>query len=223
MSNTTIRATVIQLNSWLYACDGGLGDIGEVQDISCNPQQEDAEYWAVPQKDQGIFTRLDYVLISDFPTQPTFDSFRVFRISDKLNGYITWILGTFDDYRQACSVCCGNPAYPMPTATPSITPCQTLCETNANGVTYETFALPTLLAGQTYHPSGAYNNFQLPSANPAGYATPALLLTFLNTFWNQFVWTLSSDNLTLIATGGIVGDVLCAIIRPVVPYEMSLP
>src|ERR1700744_4238562 len=149
MSTQTIRATVIQLNSHLYKCDGGLGDIGEVQDISCNPQQDDAEYWAIPQKDEGIFTRLDFQLISQQPTQPTYDSFRVFRISDKLNGYITWILGTFDDYRQACQVCCGDAAYPMPTATPAISPCQTLCETDGNGNTFEVFALPTLAVGQT--------------------------------------------------------------------------
>jgi hypothetical protein len=205
--DNTIQATVIQLKDWQYLCDSGVGQIGDIQNIPCGLQMEDAEYWAVPVKDSGIFTRLDWITLNGNPTQPTYDSFVCFRIYDKLTGYPIWVLGTFADYKTSCAVCCGVTPIPMPTETPLIAPCQNLCEIQNSAGQYQAiFALPTLSAGQSYNPYGAYNNNPFPYASAAGYANTTTLLAFLNSNWNPFNWTVSSDNLTLVATGGVLRD-----------------
>ncbi len=218
----TIPALVIQLKDVQYLCNDGVGSIGEMQNIPCNLQMEDAEYWAVPQKGNGIFTNLRWVLLTDSPTAPSYDSFVCFRIYDKLTGYPIYVRGTFDEYKNSCNYCCGDAPTPMPTDVPLIAPCQDLCEiVNANGQYQAIFGLPQLGVGQTYNPEGAYNNNPFPAPNPAGYSSVAALLVFLNANWNPFTWTASSDGLTLVATGGNLGDTVCGIIRPFYPSGYS--
>lgn len=220
--DNTISALVIQLKDWQYLCNDGVGSIGEMQRIPCGLQMEDAEYWAVPQKDYGIFTRLYFVSINDSQGPPTYDSFMVSRIYDKLTGYPIWFRGTFAQYDQSCSYCCGNVPTPMPTDVPLIAPCQNVCDIqNALGQYQTIWALPQLGVGQSYNPYGAYNNNPFPAASPGGYSTVATLLAFLNSNWNPFVWTASSDGITLTATGGNLGDNVCAIVVPVYPSGYS--
>lgn len=228
--NALIPAYVVQLNNTVFI--EGDQIVGRVLDIPCkNDFIDDPNYWAVPVKDGGIFTTLSYLLVAQYPDQPTYDSFPVFRVRDKLSGYFWMIYGTHDDFVSSCGTCCGSGAIPMPHTTDgyviNIAPCTTIGSewgyaVNAQGQLYTTFALPTLTGVETYYPYGSYNNVAFPSANPAGYTTPAALLAYLNATWTNFgspnvaiTWTLSADNITLFATftaGAVRGDSICVVI-----------
>lgn len=199
--------------------------IGKILQVPCrNDFQDDPDYWAVPVKDSGVFSTLSYIpKNSDYPTAPTFDSFEVFRVRDKLSGYTWWIYGTNDDFVNACSTCCGAGAIPMPGTLPGptpvlrIAPCDTLCVQDTNGNYVSRWGLPTLTSGKVYFPYGSLNNVALTAASSSGYANTTLLLSFLNTNWTPFVWTVSADHLTLIATGGSLNDQLCVSVLPITP------
>lgn len=227
--NSLIPAYVVQMNNTIFIQGDQI--IGRVLDIPCkNDFIDDPNYWAVPVKDGGIFTTLNYLLVAQFPNQPTYDSFPVFRVRDKLSGFNWWAYGTHDNFVNSCSTCCGDGAILMPHTTDgfviNIAPCDTLGDVNgfaqnAAGKYYSTTALPVLTGTETYYPYGSYNNVAFPSAAAHGYATPALLLTFLNTNWTNvgspnvtIVWSLSADNLTLTATttGALAGDSICVVI-----------
>jgi len=197
--------------------------IGQVLEVPCrNALIDDVPYWAVPVKDAGIFTVLDYILATgDDTAPPTYDSFLVVRVRDKLSGNVWWVYGTKTDFITSCSTCCDSPAIPMPGTSGSfairIQPCQDVCIQNAQGgfVTY--WGLPNLLAGQRYFPFGSYNNAPFFPGAGNGYATVAALLSFLNLRWTPFVWTASPDNLTLFGTGGNLGDSVCVTIIALTP------
>lgn len=228
--NALIPAYVVQLNDTIFI--EGDQIIGRVLDIPCkNDFIDDPNYWAVPVKDGGIFTTLNYLLVAQYPNQPTYDSFPVFRVRDKLSGYFWYAYGTHDDFVNSCSTCCGSGAILMPHTTDgyviNIAPCSTVGSewgyaVNAQGQLYMTWALPTLTGLETYYPYGAYNNVAFPSASPSGYTTPEALLTYLNTEWTNFgspnvtvTWSLSADGLTLFSTftsGAVRGDQICVVI-----------
>lgn len=190
------------------------------------------EWWAVPVKDAGIFTVLEFIPTEDnyqVPvTQPTYDSFRVVRARDKFSGYAWWIYGTEDDFVTSCSTCCDETPTPMPgddVFPILIAPCQDFCEiTNDDGDFQAIFGLPSLSAGKVYFPYGSYNNVALTTASTSGYANVAALLSFLNTNWTNLgspsqtiTWTATADNLTLIATGGNDGDSICVSVIAITP------
>jgi len=220
ISTVQVPCYVIQLNNTLIINNDQV--IGKTLQVPCrNDFQDDPNYWFVPVKDSGIlsaFTPVPKVYPYDDTHPPTFDSIPVFRVRDKLSGYTWWIYGTNDNFTQSCATCCGSSAVPMPTPpSPLIfAPCDSLCITDDDGNYYSVTALPTLVGSEKYFPVGAYNDVALPAASGSGYSSPSALLSFLNANWKHvgspdagFVWTLSSDNLTLIATGGFDGDSLC--------------
>ena len=227
ISTVTVPCLVIQLNNTIIIHNDQV--IGQVLQVPCrNDFQDDPNYWLVPVKDSGIFTTLTPVpavgQYGDIP--PTFDSIPAFRVRDKLSGYTWWCYGTNEDFTASCGTCCGSSAIPMPGADGSIiikiAPCDTLCIADVNGNYYSVTGLPTLVGSEKYFPYGAYNNVALPAASGAGYSTPAALLVFLNANWTnqgspnaKFVWTLSADSITLIATGGFFNDSLCVVITTV--------
>lgn len=221
ISTVLIPCYVVQMNNQVFITDDQI--VGQILEVPCrNALIDDKEYWAVPVKDFGIFTTLDYILaLNDNAARPTFDSFKVVRVRDKLSGNTWWIYGTKSDFITSCSTCCDSPAIPMPgTATGfaiRIEPCDVLCIQNDNGDYYSVWGLPVLNAGQTYFPFGSHNNQPFFPGSASGYASVAALLIFLNTKWTPFVWTASSDNLTLFATGGAQSDTLCVTIVPLTP------
>lgn len=227
--NANIPCLVVQLNNTQFI--EGNSVVGRVLNVPCkNDFIDDPDWWAVPIKDDGIFVRFEPIPVASFPfgAPPTFDSFPVMRVRDKLSGYTWWIYGTQNDFLASCASCCGSGAVPMP-GTPgagsvsiNIAPCSYVCAQNAAGQFITVSALPALEGSEVYYPYGSYNGVPLPTASGAGYATPSLLLTYLNATWtNQgspvahFVWSLSPDSLTLIATGGYNGDELCFVIGTV--------
>lgn len=224
--NALIPCYVIQLNNTLFMQGDQI--VGRVLDVPCkNDFIDDPNYWGVPIKNEGIFTTVQPIPVAQSPTHPTYDSFPMMRVRDKLSGYTWWIYGTQQNFVSSCSTCCGDAPIAMPVppgGVINIAPCNYICEQNAAGQFVTVTALPPLVGSETYFPYGAYNNVGLPAASGAGYASTAALLTFLNANWTgvgspvaHFVWTLSADGLTLTATGGFNGDLLCLFVTTVGP------
>lgn len=226
--NALIPCYVVQLNNTVFI--EGDRVAGRVLTVPCkNDFIDDPDYWMVPIKDAGIFTTLEPVpAVGDFANKPTYDSFPVMRVRDKLSGYTWWVYGTHDEFVNSCSTCCGDAPVPMPGTLGEINiviaPCDQLCIQNSLGQYYSVTGLPTLVGSETYFPYGSHNDLPFPAASGAGYATPGALLTFLNATWTNvgspnvtFVWSLSPDNMTLIATGGNLNDTLCVVISTVGP------
>ncbi len=225
IATVLIPCLVIQLNNQKFIENEQV--IGQTLDVPCrNALIDEIGYWAVPIKDNGIFTTLQYILMVDngrvSVPQPTFDSFPIFRVRDKLSGYNWWIYGTKDNFLNSCN---SSGVVPMPGIdgqfVPMIAPCQLLCDLqNSSGAYQAIFALPTLVGHEALYPYGSYNNVAWATASGAGYATPAALLTYLNTTWTQggtVSWSLTADNMTLIATGGALGDQNCTVITTIGP------
>lgn len=221
IATVLIPCYVVQMNNQIFKQDEEI--IGQILEVPCrNALIDDVPYWAVPVKDAGIFTTLDYILATGVNSAaPTYDSFLVTRVRDKLSGNAWWVYGTKDDFITSCSTCCDSPAIPMPgtsgTFVIRIQPCQDICIKNDSGVYYTIWGLPTLLPGQSYFPFGSYNNAPLFPGAGVGYSSVMSLLAFLNSKWTPFVWTATSDNLTLFGTGGNLGDSLCVSIIALTP------
>lgn len=229
ISTVTVPALVISLNNFLFL-DSTNNEtvIGKVLPVPCRDiLYDNSDRWAIPVKDSGIFTTLDFEdkarVYNDltYIPQPTFDSFTVFRIRDTKSFYEWMIYGSRADLIKSCSTCCTDGATPidMPGINPAfrlrIAPCSTINLVDESGNNYSIFALPTLGAGQNYFPYGSYNNVALTAATTNGYSDKTTLLSFLNTNWTPFVWTLVGD--TLIATGGTTSFDLCVSVIPITP------
>lgn len=221
IATVLIPCYVVQMNDQIFITDDQV--VGQILEVPCrNALIDDVPFWAVPVKDFGVFTTLDYILATGANVNPpTFDSFLVTRVRDKLSGYAWWIYGTKADFITSCSTCCDSPAIPMPgtsgTFVIRIQPCQDVCLQNPIGTFYTIWGLPTLLPGQHYFPFGSYNNAPLFPGAGNGYATISALLAFMNLRWTPFVWTASTDGLTLTATGGSLGDNLCVTVVALTP------
>lgn len=220
----TVPAYVISLNGYTYIESGNTETVvGKILNVPCRDILYDVyDRWAVPCKDHGIFTRLDFKIASGQDlVQPSYDSFSVFRIRDTKSSYEWMIYGNQQDLIEACASCCGTEdpiAMPMPTGGQLMfAPCQPVYLTNTAGTPYMVFGIPSLGAGQTYFPYGSRNNVVYPTASSAGYTTVVALLVFLNANFTPYVWTTSSDNLTLFATGGAIGDVPCVSVIAINP------
>lgn len=217
IAQVTVEALVVCRNSVQFTQTGEPDVIvGKVMQVPCRDTRYDyKEMWAIPIKDAGIFTGCDFELkAGKFLLQPSFDSFTVFRIEDKfINDY--WIVyGTIDDLTTSCNTCCAPDGtnVPMPHITDEIiiriAPTEVVDLINDSGTPYMQFGLPSLGVGERYFPYGSLNNVALPPASSSGYTTVAALLVFLNASWTPYVWTATSDQITLTATGGSANAVL---------------
>ena len=232
ISTVTVPALVISLNNLLFLDNTNNETvIGKVLQVPCRDiLYDNTDRWAIPIKDSGNFTGLDFEYKVEvyedlnYVPQPTFDSFTVFRIRDTKSSFEWMIYGSKADLIKSCATCCGIDAVPMPGISPSfslkIAPCQPIDLLDGSGNPYTIFALPSLGVGQNYFPYGSYNNVALPAGDTNGYADVTSLLVFLNGTWNTFVWTVTGDvtsGYTLIATGGTTGYNLCVNVIPVTP------
>jgi hypothetical protein len=219
----TVPAYVISLNGYTYIESSNTETVvGQMLPVPCRDILYDVkDRWAVPCKDHGIFTRLDFKIKSgEDLAQPSYDSFSVFRIRDTKSSYEWMIYGTQQNLISSCQTCCDGTPVPMPMPAGGqlmFAPCQPVYLTNTLGQPYMVFGIPSLGAGQTYFPYGSFNNVAYPTASSAGYATISALLVFLNANFTPYTWTASGDGLTLFATGGAIGDVPCVSIIAVNP------
>lgn len=226
-----VPCLVIQYNNQQFIQGDQI--VGQTLDVPCrNVIPDEIGYWGVPVKDDGVFEVIQWILMVDQKglavPPPTFDSFQAFRVRDKNSGNTWWIYGTQPQFISACSTCCGVAAIPMPgidgQVVLSIAPCQLLCDiTNSSGAYQAIMGIPNVLGPDTFFPFGSFNNTAFPTASGAGYATVALLLTYLNANYTNtggsgaLVWTASADGLTLIMTGGKKGDSVCVVIARIGP------
>lgn len=227
ISTVLIPCWVVQMNNTVFSTDTGI--IGRQEDIDCrNVLVDKVLYWATPVKDFGFFegAALQYrLMLPPNEAQPTYDSFLVQRIRDKISGYTWWIYVTADtdQFISSCETCCGEDVVAMPGLDGFdiiITPCQEICAQNSDGDYQGVFGLPTLNEGEEYLPVGSFDNEALTEA-PDTYATISDLLVFLSVNWNPIggsspgfsvTWEVSSDELTLIAVFSdpdIAGHSLC--------------
>jgi hypothetical protein len=188
----------------------------------------DGDYWAVPINDGVVagFKFLPYnaavggvnnpiPVSATNPIGATAQSFAVFKLSLNYPGGYDYmvVLGTVAQYNAAAAGGAALPLIPVPNQAG----CQTLCnQNNTTGLYFGNLGIPNSLIGQNLYPYGYFNGVALPAAAVAGYASPAALLTFLNTSVTGWAavgtWTLSADNRTAIVTesAGPGTDVLCA-------------
>lgn len=222
-----IPCFVIQQNNEQFIITQGV--TGLVRNVPCrNVFVDDDLYWCSPIKDDGMFSGWQFRLaVAENATKPTFDSFYVQRIRDKMSGYTWWVyVNTNNDFKNSCNTCCGDAAIPMPGTTgdfhPVIAPCQDLCDmVNADGQVYAIFGIPTLPAGFNYYAVGSYNNVAL-SSSASSFATIGAMISYFNSNWTNvgspnetFIW--ATDGTILTATGGNSGDELCVTIYTIAP------
>ena len=205
---------------------------------------DNEDRWAVPISDNGIFTGFDYNTLrtGDYAINPpTVDSIPCFLIKERRQSKYWYVFGDLTDLMAAGGVANGgtpilmqgivevqdpfNSPRNMFAVDPAIFPKIIIPQTDVylidgSGIPYVIFSLPTLAGGESYLPSGIFDNEFLTAATSGGYATPSDLLTFLNSNWsflgtNTVTWSLSADNMTLFATGLTVGDKIGAVISVV--------
>lgn len=227
IATVLVRVPVIQLNNTVYIQDGQL--VPQTLNVPCREAYIDLpHYWAVPIKDSGVFTTLQMIPKTDVygnaVDQPTYDSFTVQRVRDKLVKDTWWIVIDEEasppvDFTDVCETCCGEAAVTLTGTVPTIVPCQTICETSPpeDGEFISVFGAPELAGGETYRANGAYNNEALPELTAASIAA---LIILMNAQWNTpgspaatFVWT--NNGTVVFATGGFVDDSLCVLIEAV--------
>lgn len=165
-----IPAPVVQLKDTQFLEDGVI--VPQVLEVPCrNVHIDIGQYWAIPTKDNGIFTGWWYQPAATSTgaaiAKPTFDSFSVLRIRDKITDYTWWILATVTTYTGACNTCCGDDFTPIPNPdVPVIAPCQEICDAiDDDGNYFVVFAYPELGAGQEYQVTGSFDNVEVEIPN----------------------------------------------------------
>ena len=231
IATITIPCLVIQLNNTQFIDYEDDLAVGKVLQVPCrNVLYDNTDGWAIPVKDNGVFTQFEMVnKAGDFLNKPTFDSLPVFRIEDKLSNNYWWIYGTKSNFLQSCATCCGIAPVPMPDIDNSlilrVAPCQELDDfcVDANNKRQAIFALPQLQAGQKYFPYGGYNNVQFPAASALGYNL-AQLQTYLTTQCAtigspsvSISWAFNGSTIIATVTGSSWGDNFCLLIAAITP------
>lgn len=228
MAATFISALVIKHNNDVYM-DTDTLTAGVTMDIPTPGAGgiTDGDFWAVPITD-NVVSGYNFIPTSpDSTDKPTSQSFHVFRLISRF-GYDSWyVRGTTTaaasgspstcGYIQAAAdaECCDATPCQLPTDTPVIAPCQTMCEWDTNSKYFATFSLPTLaVAGYRYYPYGYYNGTLLTAASAIGYGSKGALLTFLNSgAWGAIgTWSYADAGQTILKvtqTAGTGTAVIC--------------
>ena len=235
MAATSISALVIKHNNDVFENTGSL-TVGTIMDI---PTQGaggvlDGDFWAVPITD-NVVSGFNFIPCAPTDTDaPTAQSFHVFRLTSRF-GYDSWYVrgkttGTDNGspvtygYIEAAAdaECCSATPRVLPIDVPVIAACQTMCEFDADGKYFGVFPLPTLTGNLRYYPYGYFNDVLGTAATALGYATPDLLLSFLNSgTWGAIgTWTFTDAGKTIAKvtqTAGSGTDVICLEITTVDP------
>lgn len=193
----------------------------------------DGDYWAEPITD-NVVSGFNFIPCAPTDTDaPTSQSFHVFRLISRFGNDSWYVRGktTGTDngspatygYIQVAqdAECCSDTPRLLPTDTPFIAPCQTMCEFDADGKYFAIFALPILTSNYRYYPAATFNGVQLTAGTSTGYATKSDLLTFLTTNWSSVgTWAYADTDQTILKvtqTAGSGTDVICGIFITVNP------
>lgn len=224
IGQVVIPAPVVQLKDTQFIENGVI--VPQTIEVPCIQVNIDYSlYWAIPTKDNGIFTGWWYQPASTETgsaiAQPTYDSFQVLRIRDKISDYTWWIAATLTQYTGACNTCCGDDFTPIPPfAPPVIAPCQLICDAiNDDGNYFVVFAATDLGAGEEYIVNGSFDNEAISEFSASDLDN---LITELNTNFTdvgdasppyEIIWTRNGN--TIIGTlqnGQGQGSNLCLLI-----------
>jgi len=213
-----ISALVLQqdVNNYINS-DGSYGYITPVP-TPASGGRIDCDYWATPYNQQNIVGKgFKYTPCQPTDTaKPDVQSVHVVRIITSAQSTDWYCLGTSVQYTASASAADANAApVPMPTAIVNILPSQNICNQNRAGLYVAVLSAPTLISPKNYYASGYFNGTALAALSGSGYATAALLVAAMNSLWSIVgTWTLSADNITVIATqaAGTGYDVLAAAI-----------
>lgn len=223
IATVLVKVPVIQQNNTLYLQDGQL--VPQILNVPCRDVFVDTpDYWAVPVKDSGVFTTLQFIPKTDAygngVDQPTFDSFTVTRVRDKDSRNTWWVVVDADasppvGFMDVCTTCCGESAVTLSGDVPLIAPCQEICDSvDEEGNFISIFGAPSLAEGESYMAHGSYNNEDLGQITGGDMAA---FIMNLNGGWGTlgspgvtFVW--SNTGTTITATGGNENDSLCVLI-----------
>lgn len=190
MAYQGITATVLQKNNEQYFCDP-CGNYGQDMNIPCGAafaEVQAANYYAQPVTTD--FVQGFSYTISD--TAPDPYSVPVFKLINLTTGDYYVVMGTKEEYFQACAACCDTS--PLPSIVSDerliIPATQVTCPepntSNFDGY----FALPFLGANEHYQIAGSLNGAALPTFTPTNITTAAGLVTWLNSNWGTAgTWT----------------------------------
>lgn len=210
MAASFISALVIKRNNTVFL-DTDLVAYGSVEMIPTpgSGGRPDGDYWAVPINGNGVVTGFDFVPVENSATPPTVQSFKTFRLIESKEfgqAYYWYAVGTTENYIASSSAaeCCNAPVL-LPDDVPALAGIQLMCQYNnsTDKKYFAAFGVPTINFGDRIHAYGYFNNVALSSLSGAGYTTPDLLLSAMQSAWGATVggtFTLSPDKKTIILT-----------------------
>jgi len=171
------------------------------KNINCENTVIEGVWWAVPTIQGGIQSGWSFEKVS---TAPSVDSVKVLRVYDKKALTTYWLAldpstGSENDFIDRCNACCGTtPVMPDVTISPVLVEECPCADADGNYI----YVWPLPYNPNTLNISIEGSSFNGVAGTPApaagGYATPAALLTFLNTAvtgWDAYgTWTLENAN-----------------------------
>lgn len=217
MAYAGIPATVLQQNDEQFFCDG-CQHYGQTRTIPCGNDAakiDNAIRWAVPVNNDFI-KGFKYVIAN---TAPTFDSIRVFKLTNILNGYWWMVVGTQDAYRTQCAACCDTSPIPslLTSPLPQLSTQQLTCP-DSSGAYVAYFGLPFRDTGNRYvgvvTSGNPYTQLSPIQTYASGSTSAANFVTYLNTNYGALgTWSLTQSPLgvKLVAASAIwVGLTVCS-------------
>lgn len=223
ISTVTIQALVIRENNEDYIdYSKGGAIVGKVMPIPCrNVNFHNQNGWAIPVKDVFVSGLQLTDQIEDLTNQPTYDSVQVFCLVDKFSTNFWWVLGTYQDYFNSCSTCCGATQVPMPDVTTGIdirlAPRYNVTGYKVNGYPATSYTLQFASADPTVSnviPRVAYNNVEVTGFDSGGYSSISSMVSDLNTLFGSaesgavtLVWSSTYKNsITVVISGSGVAN-----------------
>lgn len=174
------------------------------QGVSCDYESQ-GERWMVPVVSGGAVQSYD----ESFEDPEQADAFKAVRLVSKADGTIIYILGTEDQWLDACNGCCGEtPAMDSVTIPDANLDGPVCCETEITESDCEYIlnsAAGEIAAGQLIQLSGSVDGVPFtPVSDAAGFASYAAAITWANSNWSAYgVFTAIKDAATGATTVGI--------------------
>ncbi len=194
----TINATVLQKNLTQFVSGPCAGSYGQTLPIPAGSQAApQAEFWAVPIKNNGYFQGFEYTIYQSGVAAPTIDSIRCFKLVNTLNDDYFYVAGTVAQFSVYAAACCD--ASPIPSYITTLGPIAGCLDTcTSDGTNYDAFfAVQTLseIAGGRYAATVLIDGVGvLQQTYAAGSTSLANLVTYLNAHAAGGTWSNPNGN-----------------------------
>lgn len=196
----TINATVLQKNLTQFVYGPCAGSYGQTLPIPAGSQAApQAEFWAVPIKNNGYFQGFEYTIYQSGVAAPTIDSIRCFKLVNTLNDDYFYVVGTVAQFSVYAAACCD--ASPIPSYITTLGPIAGCLDTcTSDGTNYDAFfavqslseittGTPKYVATVLVDGVGVYQQ-----TYATGSTSIAALVTILNTRVGSAFGTFSNPN-----------------------------